>query len=109
MAKRPFFISCGNAVPPMARVLNYLLAFALLTLVFTFAFQQSLYSWNWIAVLKYWRVFVQGWLITVMISASALVISAALGLFLALARRSRLLVLRYASRIYVELIRGTPL
>jgi polar amino acid transport system permease protein len=94
---------------PFARIFNYLLAFALLTLVFTFAFQQSLYTWNWRAVFTYWRVFAQGWLITVAISAVALIISSTLGLFLALARRSRMLVLRYASRIYVELIRGTPL
>jgi polar amino acid transport system permease protein len=60
-------------------------------------------------VIKYWRVFVQGWLITVAISVSALIISVTLGLLLALARRSRVLAVRYFSRIYVELIRGTPL
>lgn len=105
-----FLFSPKNREPSLfARVFHYLLAFALLTLVFTFAFQQSLYAWNWRAVFKYWRVFAQGWLITVAISVVALVISSTLGLLLALARRSRMLALHYASRIYVELIRGTPL
>lgn len=109
MFKRLFLSPENRPASPSVRTLNYLLAFALLTLIFTFAFQQSLYSWNWQAVFKYWRVFVRGWLITIAISASALVISVTLGLLLALARRNRLLVLHYFSRIYVELIRGTPL
>src|SRR5205809_436020 len=50
-----------------------------------------------------------GWLTTVWISLARLGLSFAVGLFFALAQRSRLLPLRYFSEIYVEVVRGTPL
>ena len=54
-------------------------------------------------------MFVQGWLTTIWISAAALVGSTLAGFCSALAQRSRFLPLRYLSKIYVELVRGTPL
>ena len=51
----------------------------------------------------------QRWLCTILISAAALVLSTVLGLLLALARRSRVLALNYFGRVYVEIVRGTPL
>ena len=60
-------------------------------------------------MLPYWRKFLQGWQTTVVISCAALVLSTLMGLFFALARRSTFLPLRYFSRLYVELIRSTPL
>ena len=77
--------------------------------LFTFAFSQLHYGWNWEAIWTYRQKFIRGWLVTLAISAAALVGSLLLGVLTALARRARLLPLRYAAILYVELIRGTPL
>ena len=50
-----------------------------------------------------------GWLTTLWISIVALVISTLMGLCAALAQRNRFLPLRYLAKIYVEVVRGTPL
>src|SRR5258708_12613098 len=54
-------------------------------------------------------MFWNGWVATVEISAVSLLLSTAIGLIAAMARRSGFLALRALSRIYVEIIRGTPL
>ena len=91
------------------RVLNFALALLLLAAVFTFAFQQLEYHWNWYPLYKYRAKFVQGWIVTVLISLASLACSTLIGLLLALARRSRILVFRSLGQICVEIIRGTPL
>ena len=85
------------------------MALALVALLFTFAFHQLAYHWNWHGVWIYRQKFLQGWLTTVAISLASLALSTLIGALFALARRSRFLPLRYLARIYVELIRGTPL
>jgi polar amino acid transport system permease protein len=67
------------------------------------------YHWNWAEVWGYRGLFIRGWCVTVVISAVSLVISCCTGLALALLRRAPFLPLRYVVRIYVEVIRGTPL
>ncbi|MHA3772820.1 amino acid ABC transporter permease [Verrucomicrobiota bacterium sgz303538] len=106
-----FFISGDTAqrVRPAVRALNFVLALLLLTAVLTFSFHQLAYHWNWSAIYKYRAKFVQGWIVTVLISLAALVCSTVIGLILAMARRSRVLVLRSLAQICVEVIRGTPL
>jgi polar amino acid transport system permease protein len=99
----------GGTTPPSVRVMNAAIAFLVLAAVFTFAFQQLDYHWNWSGIHKYRAKLLQGWVVTVLIALGALVTSTVIGLLFALARRSRILALRYISMIYVELIRGTPL
>jgi polar amino acid transport system permease protein len=91
------------------RALNFLVAFLAIGLVFYFSFQQLNYHWGWASVYKYRQKFLQGWLTTIWISLASLGLSTALGCFFALAQRSRFLPLRYFSKIYVEVVRGTPL
>jgi polar amino acid transport system permease protein len=64
---------------------------------------------NWQAVWEYRLVFWKGWLMTVGLSAVALVLSLIIGTAAALARRSTFLPLRGAATLYVELVRGMPL
>ena len=64
---------------------------------------------GWDSVWKFRGVFWSGWLLTILISLLSLVFSCLIGLAVALARRSRLLPLRSAAMLYVEVIRGTPL
>ncbi len=46
---------------------------------------------------------------TVVVSAAAMCLSLLIGLLTALAQRAHFLPLRYLSRVYMEIIRGTPL
>jgi len=97
------------AIPWPVRLLNVALVFLALSFVFYFAFRQLDYHWGWSAVYAYRQKFLYGWLVTIVVSLAALLLSALIGLLVALAGRARLLPLRYLSKIYVELIRGTPL
>jgi len=101
--------SAGEPIPWPNRVLSGLVAFLVVSGVFFFAFQQLDYQWNWGAVFRYRSKFVQGYITTVWISTAALGISTMIGLFFAFAQQSRFLPLRYFSKIYIELVRGTPL
>jgi polar amino acid transport system permease protein len=64
---------------------------------------------NWEGVWKYQNAFWQGWLLTVLLSVISLVLSTLIGLIAALARRSKILLLRYTSTCYIEGVRGMPL
>ena len=99
----------GRPVERAARVVAWSLVALITAALFTFAFNQLHYGWNWPAIWAYRQKFVQGWLMTVAISAAALLVSVLIGVVTALARRARFLPLRYAAALYVEAIRGTPL
>lgn len=99
----------STEAPLLRRAASFLLALGVLAGVFTFAFASIGYRWNWAGVWRYRALFVQGWLVTVVLSAISLAASCLIGLVFALFRRSRFLPLRYLARIYVEGIRGTPL
>ncbi|MGC1479915.1 MAG: amino acid ABC transporter permease [Chthoniobacterales bacterium] len=58
---------------------------------------------------RYRQVFWRGWLLTIGVSAVALIVSTSLGLLLAHAQRSRIVLLRSAATLYVEVVRGSPL
>ncbi|HIJ88823.1 MAG TPA: amino acid ABC transporter permease [Desulfuromonadales bacterium] len=99
----------GQPVAAAARVLSWCLVLLVTTAIFSFAFSQLQYGWNWGAIWQYRQKFLQGWLMTVIISAASLAVSLVIGLVTALARRSAFLPLRYTAVLYVEAIRGTPL
>ena len=99
-----------NDAPSLSsRILAFALVFLLLSAIFSFAFSQLQYGWNWSAVWQYRQKFLQGWMTTLLISVAALGLSLLISIFFALARRSRLLVLRYLAMLYIEGVRGTPL
>ena len=103
---RPYFTASndpGAASPKIGlRILNFLLALLLVALVLYFSFARLAFHLDWSAIYDYRWKLLNGWLITIAISAAALVGSGALGLFFALARRSAFLPLRYFSIIYVR-------
>ena len=116
MTTRPlknwFWISSderSRPIPWQIVGLNWVLAFLLLALLCLFSFIQLRYNWNWQTVGGYSNFFWRGWWNTLQISILALVLSTIIGLVAALARRSGFLALRALSRLYVELVRGTPL
>lgn len=99
----------GSAAPLSVRLCALFAVLLLVSAVFWYAFNQLQYGWNWGAVWQYRHKFVQGWLVTLLISSVALVLTLLISVCFALARRSRLLPLRYLAALYIEGVRGTPL
>lgn len=92
-----------------ASFLSFLIVVSVLGLVTQIAFMRLQYHWNWSVLSEYRSLIIQGWGTTLLLSASALVLSIVMGLGLALAGQSRWLPLRSFHRVVIELIRGTPL
>jgi len=72
-------------------------------------FKNLSYEFNWLAILQYKQKFIDGFLMTLIISFFALILSFIIGLFFAYGQNSKLILLRFFSRFYIEIIRGTPL
>lgn len=112
MVRRYFFItpdSRGGGVPAAAVAASWLVVFLCLSLLFWFAFSQVKFAWGFSAVYAYRYMFLNGWLMTVAVSLAAMALSLLVGLATALARLAPFLPLRYLARVYMEIIRGTPL
>lgn len=96
-----------------ARFVQRFFAHAAVTMLFAglvwLAASRVDYEWNWAGVWEYREMFLKGWLATVLISVSALVGSGVIGVVGAVCLQSRNLLLEAVVRVYVELIRGTPL
>ncbi|MEI6871661.1 MAG: ABC transporter permease subunit, partial [Verrucomicrobiota bacterium] len=101
--------SSAGAPPVFVRGFNALLLLGCVAWASWEVLQRAGLHWDWEAVGAYWKLFAAGWGTTVGVSIGALALSTVLGVLVALAQRSRLLVLRYAAQGYVELVRGTPL
>ncbi len=67
------------------------------------------YHWNWPGIWEYRELMGRGWLLTIGISAAALIGTVVLGLLLAIGQQVKEPVLRTVCRVIVEIIRGTPL
>jgi polar amino acid transport system permease protein len=93
----------------MSRALAHTLVVAILAALLAVAFWRSGYEFHWAGVWEYRQKFVSGWLTTVAMSLCSLVLSALVGLVTAIGLRSRWTVVEAMARVYVELIRGTPL
>ncbi|WP_258238379.1 amino acid ABC transporter permease [Arcobacter sp. CECT 8983] len=72
-------------------------------------FKNISYNFNWHSVYEYRQKFIDGFLMTIFISFFALILSFIIGLFFAYGQNSKFILLRFFSRFYIELIRGTPL
>jgi polar amino acid transport system permease protein len=89
------------------RAFNLLLVFVILSFLFCAVFFTQVYHWDLLS--QYRLVFLQGWGMTLLISCASLFLSLLIGLLASLLRSSKILALRYLARVYIELIRGTPL
>lgn len=93
----------------MPRWLAHVVVVALLAAACGWAFASLDVSWNWGLVWEYREVFWRGWWTTVGLAVAALVASSLIGGIAAIMLRSRLPLVEAVARVYVELIRGTPL
>lgn len=64
---------------------------------------------QWDEVWRYRQLFFDGWMITIGLSIGSLLLSLLIGFVTALAARSYIPFLETLTRIYIEIIRGTPL
>jgi polar amino acid transport system permease protein len=67
------------------------------------------YNLQWKNIWDYRQKFLNGFMVTIYISIASLVLSMLLGMLFGIGQKSRIIPLRIFSRIYIELIRGTPL
>lgn len=100
--------SRGEKIKPLAAVTSWLAVLLFLSFLFWFVISQTKLSWGWDAVYAYRLKFLQGWLVTIFISFSAMLLSLLIGLVTVLLQRCSFLPARFISRSYVEIIRGTP-
>lgn len=93
----------------MPRWLAHVVVLAAFAALVALAFVRVGYEWNWAGVWEYRRKFVLGFGVTVALSLAALGLSVAIGSVTATLLGSGNALLEAVARVYVELIRGTPL
>lgn len=64
---------------------------------------------QWEEVWAYRTLFLKGWSVTIFLSAASLLLSLLFGFLITLLRKSRLFLAVWLAKIYIEVIRGTPL
>lgn len=100
----------GEVSPPtVAKVLNVALALVLLIGAVTLCLFFLDINWVWGSVWDHRSELFAGWLMTVGVTAVALVMSTLGGFVLALFQRSFFLPLRYFTKVLIEIVRCTPL
>ncbi|MFM8892278.1 MAG: amino acid ABC transporter permease [Planctomycetia bacterium] len=93
----------------MPRWLAHVVVLAAFGALVALAFARVGYEWNWSGVWEYRRKFVLGFGVTVAVSLAALGLSLAIGAVTAILLGSGNTLLEAVARVYVELVRGTPL
>jgi polar amino acid transport system permease protein len=93
----------------MGRLFSFLVALTLVVGIIAASAIKLTSVAGWEAVWEYRLLLIQGWWLTVGLSLASLFGSTILGMLLALGRRCRWAPVRDICRIYVEMIRGTPL
>ncbi len=97
------------ALPQRVRAVNFTAALALIALLVLVPAALLDVRWDWAALWRYREKFIVGFELTIGIALVSLVLSVLCGLVSALAGRSRFLPLRYVNRIYVDVVRCTPM
>ena len=93
----------------MPRWLAHTIVVAVFAALVAVAFSRVNYAWNWAGVWEYRQKLLQGFGVTVALSLASLVVSTLIGMLAAMLLGSKNVFLEAVGRVYVELIRGTPL
>lgn len=75
----------------------------------TLVFQSLGNQWDWTKPWQYREMLLHGWLATLLLSTGALIGSLIVGLLLMFGQRSPLTAVRWTCRMFLELVRDTPL
>ena len=103
------FVSNKEYTDPGKAALNMLLLCIIIVAAFWFSLWRIGYSLNFSFIPDFSLRIRAGFLMTVELSLCSLVLSLALGILSAYLQQSRVLICRYLARLYVLVIRGTPL
>jgi len=103
------FIANEEKTDPLRAAVNMLLLSAALIILFWFSLSRIgvTFDFSFLPELK-GRLW-DGFLMTVGLSVASLLLSLALGIVSAVLQSSKVIVLRYLAKLYVTIIRGTPL
>jgi polar amino acid transport system permease protein len=93
----------------MPRWLAHMIVVVLFAALIALAFARVDYAWNWAGVWGYRQKLLQGFGVTIALSLASLIASTLVGMLTALLLGSKHVLLEAIGRVYVELIRGTPL
>jgi len=86
-----------------------LLLTCIITAIVYSMFTAISYEFHWDTIYAYKQKFIDGFFMTIVISFFALILSLIIGVLFAYGQNSKVILLRFFSRFYIELIRGTPL
>ena len=103
------FISKSGAAGRLKAAFNMLLLSVLLIVVFWFALSKIGVRFDFSFLPLYRIRLLDGFLMTIYLSAAGLLLSLFLGIVSALLQSSSILLFRYLSKLYVTFIRGTPM
>ncbi|MCS5422534.1 amino acid ABC transporter permease [Psychrilyobacter piezotolerans] len=93
-----------------AKIVNITLLLIIGIIFWNYAFSRLNYESQGFSVfLEFKYKFIFGFFITIMISIFSLICSLIIGSLLAMGQKSRFLPLHYFTKIFIEIIRGTPL
>ncbi|MGL5965326.1 MAG: amino acid ABC transporter permease [Fusobacteriaceae bacterium] len=108
--RKIFFREEREVVSKVKTIFNYLLVAIFFISIFGFAFKNINYNYSWKEIIEtYYYKFIMGFAMTVFISFFSLLMSLVVGTIIALGSRNKFLPYYYFSKIYTEVIRGTPL
>ena len=103
------FVAGKDKTHPLAVAFNMLLLSVGIILLFWFILARVGYVFDFSFLPEISGRLWYGFLMTVCLSAASLMLSLALGVVTAVMQSGKVLVLRYISKLYVTVIRGTPL
>ena len=108
---RKYFLLKDNSTPPPAGAMT--INVVVLLIIFAGIIVRGLFSLDyelqWVTIYNYRNIFIKGFYTTIILSIASLLFSTTIGVVFGLLGRSRIITLRALSRVYVEIIRGTPL
>ncbi len=106
---RLFIKNNDNKTAFLPKAFNIVIAVALFMLFFLFSIKRLGMEFDFSFLWSFRYRLAQGFAATVELSLASLVVSLLLGFLSALANNSRILVISYFSKVYVQFFRGTPM
>ncbi|PID26569.1 MAG: amino acid ABC transporter permease [Candidatus Cloacimonadota bacterium] len=91
------------------KIINISITLLFLSIIFWLGFKNLGYELHWENLFEYRKSLTEGLINTIYISATSLVLSLIIGIIFGVGQRSFFLPFKYFSRVYIEIIRGTPL
>lgn len=104
---RKIFVEDKNT-SKLIKSFNGLSAFVILALIFIFSVYKINYKFDFSSILPYKNKIIKAYATTLMIGIFSMIGALIIGTVMAIFKRSKYMILKYFSKLYIELIRGTP-